>query len=166
MSKLYRIWESDGNDRDEYARVKANDSEQVIEWLKQTYFKPEALEQLDIQDDVIFWNDCDKEECAKMNDVSTDSEDYEVMCESCETSQHSLSIEEIENPTPEDFESKTIYGTNEFYDLTQDKPVKAEDWNQKLAQEWKADPQKGCDLLLKLTLESLAKNKKLKDLEQ
>jgi len=166
MSKLYRIWESDGNDRDEYARVKANDSDQVIQWLKNTYFKPEALEQLDIDDSVIFWNDCDKEECAKLNNVSIESEDFEVMCDSCETAQRSLSIEEIENPTPEDFEYKTIYGTNEFYDLTQDTPVKAEDWNKKLAQEWKTDPQKGCNLLLKLTLDSLAKNKKLTDAEK
>jgi hypothetical protein len=166
MSKLYRIWESDGNDRNEYAKVKANDSEQVIQWLQETYFKPEALQELDIDDGVIFWNDCDKEECAKLNNVPIESEDFEVMCDSCETSQHSLSIEEIENPTPEDFEYKTIYGTNDFYDLTQDTPVKAEDWNKKLAETWKANPQKGCDLLLKLTLDSLAKNKKLTDMEQ
>lgn len=111
-AKLFKIVESDGNDRDTYAHVKANSLTDVIEWLKKTYFKPEALDLLTIdkQSDTeafIMWTDCG--DCENKNIDE---------CEYCEIPSSYLEITEIQNPNSEDFEFKTIYGTNEYYDLT------------------------------------------------
>jgi len=166
--KLYRIWYSDGNDRDEYARVKATNTDQVIQWLKDTYFKPEALEQIMIDytmenEAIITWYEGPP--CNECTISAKDTNKCEEKCEYNETT-YSLQIEEIEEPESNDYEYKTIYGTNDYYDLTQDKPVKAKDWNKTLAQTWKTDPQKGCDLLLKLTQDAIAKNKHLTEMEK
>lgn len=76
-------------------------------------------------------------------------------CEFCDGCLTGFQIEEIENPDGkswgETFEFKTIMGTNDFYDLTGDKPEKAQDWNPLLARAWKIDPQTGCDMLTGLT---------------
>ena len=42
-SKLFKVVQSDGNDRDTYAHVKAYDIQDVIDWLHETYFRSEAL---------------------------------------------------------------------------------------------------------------------------
>ena len=161
MAKLFRIWECDGNDRGEYARVKAENIDQVIAWLKETYFKPEAENEIEIMDNYILWNECDKHECAKANCVSEASEDFEVMCTDCESSQHYLEIEEIEQTEKDDYQYKTIFGTNEYYDLTQTPIKKSPDWDKELSATWKADPQQGVNLLMRKTLKAIAEKKNL-----
>jgi len=42
-SKLFRIVQSDGNNRNTYAHAKAYDIQDVIDWLHETYFRSEAL---------------------------------------------------------------------------------------------------------------------------
>ena len=99
--KLFKIWESDGNDRDTYAHVKANDIDQVIDWLKETYFKPEALSLIEVDissnsDAIIIWNDCgDCENKDKNDKIKT------IDCELCEISSSYLEIQEIEQPEKE-----------------------------------------------------------------
>jgi hypothetical protein len=158
---LFQIWYSDGNDRSEHMRIKATDIEYVTEYLLENQFKPEYKDDIstEINSDefaVIEWTPCgieaQKNECFEAkNDEYSNIED---MCEECEGIYYSFTIEKVEKPNPEDFKFKTIYGTNDYVDLTNpEKPIKAPDWNPLLAQKWKEDPQKGCDHLMKLTLE-------------
>lgn len=156
MTKLFRIWECDGNDRGEYARVKAENIDRVIEWLKNTYFKPEALNEIEVEpyDETlayIIWFDCG--EC---ENKGTDN------CIDCDMQMtYSLSIEEIEQPEKDDWQYKTIFGTNEYYDLTQTSIKKSPDWDKELSATWKADPQQGVNLLMRKTLKAIAEKKNL-----
>lgn len=157
MSKLFRIWYSDSNNRSEYARAKANDIEEVIEWLQKDFFKPEALEilNIDINSDTqafIDWQE-EPEEDQELTEEELDAYDGGIT--------YSLEIVEIEEPEPEDFEFKTIYGTNDYYDLTGAEPVKAPDWDKELSEAWKRNAQEGCNLLTKKTLEAIAKGENL-----
>lgn len=159
MPKLFKIIESDGNVRDTYAHVKAQDIDVVIDWLKTNYFKPEALDviEIDIQSDsdaFIMWSD---PACADCEDNATCDQTDDAPCVE---SLHYLEITEINNPEKSDFEYKTIYGTNEHYDLTTQPPT-AQDWDKELSNTWKRNPQKGANLLLKKTLDAQAQGKQL-----
>ena len=141
-SKLFRIVQSDGNNRNTYAHVKAYDIQDVIDWLHQTYFKAEALNLLDttIESDTdafISWTECG--DCTKKE------------CDFCEVPICYLEITQIINPDSGDYQYKTIYGTNQYYDLTGDQPKKSQDWNKTLANAFSTNPQTGADMLLKLT---------------
>jgi hypothetical protein len=163
MAKLFKVIYSDGNDRSEYIRIKAEDEETALNWLKGYFFKPEALNDVTEEDNFLTWMECDKDECAKVNDVS--EEDKEFMCEGCEQSNSYLELEEIEDTTEEE-DFKTIYGTNEFFDLTKEEPTKKPDWNKNLAETWKANPQLGVNKLLALTLDAQAKGKELTEMKE
>ena len=98
-------------------------------------------------------------------------------CEFCDGCTCGFNAEKIENPNGESFEFKTIYGTNEFYDLTTQeskcllatiqhseqtyskeqtqafweqlaKLSKSEDWDTRLSKAWKESPELGISALL------------------
>ena len=154
-SKLFRIVQSDGNDRDTYAHAKAYDIQDIIDWLHQTYFQTETLNLLDttIESDTnayISWTECG--DCTKKE------------CDFCEVPLCYLEITQIMNPDPQDYEYKTIYGTNQYYDLTRDQPKKAQDWNKPLKNAFSINPQLGVDMLQKLTLISQYTKQELTEL--
>ena len=86
---------------------------------------------------------CDKEEC----DYWT-TEGYQI---------------EEDNTIEEEF--KTIYGTNDFFDLTKSDP-KSSDWDNDLSNAWKRDPQLGCNMLLTKTQLAIAQGRSLTDKDQ
>jgi hypothetical protein len=146
--KLFRVFNGDGNDRQETFRFKAFEINDVVEYIKKEFFVPEfdkSKIEFDWQDEnmvYILWDNCF--ECE-------DNEDSEN-CEECEQGQNYFEIFLEEKPEPSDFSFNTIEGTNNFVDLTQPKPKQAENWNPELAKAWKNHPQEGCNKLLELTL--------------
>jgi len=98
---------------------------------------------------------CDKTNKTQLEMVSEDCEYYQIdkdynPCESCDVGcMHGLNIEEVDYDIEREF--KTIYGTNEYWDLTGDKPIKANDWHPLLKSMWERDPQSGVNMLVALT---------------
>jgi hypothetical protein len=144
QAKLYRVWYSDGNDRDEIVRVKAFDMGAVEKLLKAEFIKP---------DSEMIWfagdDECSVYELTPKEPEETEETDEDDFEQEIET----ISIELEENPEEDDYSLKLIDGTNHYYDLTQPKVFKAPDWNPTLASVWHKNPQKGCDMLQQLTLE-------------
>ena len=160
--KLYRIWSGDSNDRSEIARIKAKNFETVQDFLLQEFIKPEFRDQIEKTEFGLEWNTRTPEEC--FEDLSEEEQskisidDVCMCCDGCTTY---LQIEEIEKPDSKSFEFKTIWGTNEYYDLTGEKPVKAEDWHPTLAIIAKSgDMQKLSEALTKEALEFQKKIRK------
>lgn len=144
---LYRIFYSDGNDRDELGRVTAKDIDQAIEYTLKQYFKPDLEYSEDGDEDHLILNInsckyCDKKELMEINDIEDETE----LCDNCETSE----CIEIEKDNDSDPEYKTIYGVNEYANLETD--TRPAEFNPLLAKAWRIDPQLGCDTLMYTTI--------------
>lgn len=153
---LYRIWFSDGNDRDEIGRVSANDIDQAIEYALKQYFEPdlEYTEDGDPDYSIYLMIDsckyCNKEEIAEINDI--DLEDIEEICENCETSEYI----EIQLDNNEEPEYKTIFGTNEYANLETDQ--RPTTYNETLAKAWNKPDNSG---ILELMYQTINNNPKI-----
>ena len=147
---MYRIFFSDGNDRDELGRVNAPDMDKAIEYTLAQYFKPELeyQEEGDGENAILLINSCtycDVKEIARINGLEDSSE----VCENCETSEY-IEITLDEDATPE---FKTIYGVNEYADLEADiKPVA---YNATLVKAWNMGPQIGATELMHQTINNM-----------
>jgi len=147
---MYRIFFSDGNDRDELGRVNAPDMDKAIEYALAQYFKPE-IEYTENGDDenaylmIDSCKHCDVKEVARINDLEDSSE----VCENCETSEHI----EITLDNDADPEFKTIYGVNEYADLSTD--VKPLPYNPTLVKAWNMSPQIGATELMHQTINNM-----------
>lgn len=149
---LYRIYFSDGNDRDEFGRVTAKDINQAKEYALKQYFQ----EDLEYEEDGFICEDeeilylridsckyCDKEELMQINDI----EDEDELCEYCEISEYI----EIFKDNQTEKEYKTIFGINEYANLEED--IKPVEYNPMLAKAWRIDPKAGCNELIYSTIE-------------
>jgi hypothetical protein len=147
--KLYRIWSYDSNDRSETARAIARDYETVLQFVKKTFIDLEELRKNNVE---LEETEMGLEWCESC--VNCEGKDTEE-CNMCEIQLSGYQIEEIETPDSinfgETFDFKTIFGTNDFYDLTGKRPKKSEDWNKLLCRAFKIAPQVGADTLLGLT---------------
>ena len=143
---LYRIWFSDGNDRDELGRVSANDIDQAIEYALKQYFKPDLEYDCDLCLDCAYLRInsckyCDKQEIAEINDIT-----IEEVCEYCEISEYiEIMLDNEAKP-----EYKTIFGVNEYANLETDQ--RPTEYNPTLAKAWTIDPQKGATELMYQTI--------------
>ena len=150
MSNLYRIFYSDGNNRDELGRVSAQDIDQAVEYAVKQYFEPNLEYQEDAGDNEHLYlvidscKYCDKQEIMELNDI----EDEEELCECCEISEYI----EIMLDNDAETEYKTIYGINEYADIennTQPTP-----FNPTLAAAWTDSPEKGISALILDTIDT------------
>ena len=131
---LYRIWYFTQNNRSEIARIKANNYLQAERFIMESneFLDQSITENLDFNIDsdgefgFIEWNDNEPSGCLEYSDDPEITEDN--ICESCMGCNVGFQIEEVEDPEPSDYEFKTVKGSNEYYDLTGEKPVKASDW--------------------------------------
>jgi len=166
-ANLYRIWFGTSNDRSELGRAKATDIDQVIEHVKKEYLKPEVeFYDIDYQSEdqvylmIDLCKDCEYSSCLECDgDIEADMNredcqqclEYETTkCEDCEQSEY-IEIEKDEYGY--EHEMKTIYGTNEYYDLTN--PQKTEQtqiYNKFLHQAWKTSQQLGMSALIIQTI--------------
>ena len=145
---LYRIWYSDGNDRDEIGRVSAKDIDQALEYAINQYLSKDAEirdEDGDDQHLYLILNhclDCDIDEIMAINEY----EDKDQCCEYCELSAY------LEIMLDEDAETefKTIQGIDEYANL--ETGAKPYDYNALLAKAWRIDPQLGVDTLMYTTI--------------
>jgi hypothetical protein len=144
-AKLYRLWWSDGNDRDELCRVKAFCMDDVEKLIQEKLITPDTeLDWVSGDDEYSVYDLIPKEsESEKTDDDDIYSEEYT----------ESISVELEEKPEPVDYSLKLIDGSNQYYDLTTIPPTKAPDWNPTLNAVWSKDPQKGVDMLQQLTLD-------------
>ena len=117
------------------------------EWAIEHFIKEEYRQDIECTEIGIEWSKC--EDCTAHLDLTNETK--EEICESCEDSTEGIQIEEIEEIDDEDLSFKTIYGTNEFFDLTTKDHKKAENWNNTLEKAFKINSQAGCDMLLGLT---------------
>lgn len=148
-TNLYRIFYSDGNNRDELGRVSAKDIDQAVEYAVKQYFKPDLEFEEDSGDDEHLYlridscKYCDKQEIMEINDI----EDEEKLCEYCEVSEYiEIMLDEEAEP-----EFKTIYGVNEYANLENGQlPY---DYNPLLAKSWEQSPEKGIAALILTTIE-------------
>jgi len=139
---LFRVYWGTSNNRSEFARVKANDIEDVIEFAKKEFLKPDTeFYDIDGESDHIYM----------MIDLCTNCTDQsEENCDFCEQSEY-IEIEEDTYGYEPKFE--TIWGTNEFYDLTDpEQPEKALNWNEGVAKAWEISPQLGVSALIVQTI--------------
>jgi len=174
--KLYRIWSFDSNDRSEIARAIAANFETVQDYLLKEFIKPEFRNEVEITDYGLQWNSNTPKECLEYADPET--YEYETkeeltqafnndeinLCEFCEGCTAGFQIEELEKPTGlhfgETFEFKTIFGTNDFYDLTGKRHTKAKDHNPLLSKAWKKDSETGIAALILSTVQEKPELKK------
>jgi len=147
---IYRIFFSDGNDRDELGRVNAPDMDKAIEYALAQYFKP-GIEYTENGDNdcalllIDSCKHCDVKEIARINGLEDSSE----VCENCETSEY-IEITLDNDATPE---FKTIYGVNEYADLSSD--VKPEAYNPTLVKAWNMGHQVGVTELMHQTINNM-----------
>ncbi len=175
--QLYEIWESDGNDRSHYGNVISNDYEKVESWLIQHFIKEEYREMVEIDEMGISIISCDKEECWENLSDENKKEYYDNdinnicdLCGSCQVLYFSAEL--IEQPDLSDLNYNTIFGTNEFYDLTGDIIEKKENTNKTLFNAWNISPEMGISALImsdytpKLAIDKEYLEKCKKDLEE
>jgi hypothetical protein len=117
---LYRVWwfESDegGGDRSEHMRLRACNMGDAIDYVQKTEFKPEFQKDVNIDSDSKF---------AVLDVYEPSEEDNEDDFEA-----HGRTVGfQIEEDDDIDPEFKTIFGSNDFVDITGKKPKKAEPWN-------------------------------------
>jgi len=156
--KLYRIFTFTAESRREVGRalIRVGDESEALQWLIREWVveeKQEEVEEFDFEFGLGFelftCSESDVEECQKV--YETDDP-----CADCmEPPKWGLILEEMEEWDESDLRYKTIYGTNEFYDFTEDpsNPKKAEDWNPLLALAWRRDPQLGVSVLVATQVE-------------
>ena len=126
--KLYRIWFFNSNNRGEMARILSNSFEQVQDFILNSsdFINQQYKDEIEKTDFGLEWNIC--KECRE-NQKNQRYEDFEEQCNFCECYLEGYQIEELEDYTKEECDFKTIFGTNDFYDLTEKEPTKAKDWN-------------------------------------
>jgi len=171
---LFRVWYDDSNDRDEIARFKADDFDEVQEYLLKNFIKEDQQEKVEETDFGLEWNQFEPDECIEQHKADKDcdacifgphhglrckdsnleceafeyDEDYNP-CDMCDGCSAGFEIEEVEEPTEDEFEFKTIQGTNDYYDLTKPEgQEKAPDWDKTLSGAWKKSPEHGIAALL------------------
>ena len=150
---LYRIFYSDGNDRDELGRVNAENIDKAIEYALTQYFKPDLEYDDDAGDNEHLYlrinscKYCDKTEIAEINDIDID--DIDSICEFCEVSEYI----EIMLDNDSDHEYKTIFGVNEYADLSTD--TRPQSHNETLVKAWNISPQHGVNELMYQTVKDL-----------
>ena len=156
MSNLYRIFYSDGNNRDELGRVSAQDIDQAVEYAVKQYFEPNLEYQEDAGDSEHLYllidscKYCDKQEIMELNDIEDEAE----LCEYCEISEYI----EIMLDNDAETEYKTIYGINEYADIENN--IQPTPFNPTLAAAWTDSPQKGISALI---LNTIDENPELKE---
>lgn len=125
-SHLYRVWHGTNNNRGEIARFRANDIDDVVNYVKEHFMKKGTEIELEDGDEsqiYLIINSC------KGCDFEISKDMEEEVCTHCETSEH------VEIVLDDDIEAdfKLIMGNNEFYDLTLPKGhEKKADWHPKL----------------------------------
>jgi hypothetical protein len=164
LPKLFIIWRFDNSDRCESMRVLGFNFEQVQNFILDEFIKEEFKESIEFTDFGLEWEARKPQEC--FNELSKEEKkeiDYNIyeVCTFCDGCIEGFQIEETEEYTKEDLELKLIDGSNQFYDLTKDVPIKAENWNNDLLTLWKKDVQKGVDALTQLTLKAIKEGKEL-----
>lgn len=122
---LFNVYYFTENDRQQIARVKADDLDTAINFSTHAFFK--AGTEWDEEGDdhiailsAVLCAGCELKD-KPIDEWDVNSEEGETYCDHCESSE-GLTIELDELDECEEF--KTIYGANDFYDLTTD-PVKA-----------------------------------------
>jgi hypothetical protein len=101
--KLYRVWSGDENDRSEIARIGAPDLDNALAIAKKKFVKPSALKNVMEDGD-------DKMVVLQWFYPGKDEED--------EGTSEYIQVEEDEFAKPEDFEFNTIFGSNDYYELS------------------------------------------------
>lgn len=166
---VYRIWHGDSNDRSELGRATAKDIDAVIEYVKTQYLKPDTqFYDIDYQGEdqaylmINVCKGCEYEDCLQCDpelemDINREAcrtcNKYKAaICEDCEQSEYI----EITQDTDAEPEYRTIYGVNEYADLTTD--TRPTPYNKQLADAWKQSPEKG---IAALTLHTIDTNPKL-----
>ena len=166
---LYRIWFSDGNDRGELGRVTAPDIDQAIEYAKKEYLAKDTeihSEDGDLDSIYLMLNvckGCEYEDCLQCDpvpemDINREAcrlcNKYEMTpCEDCERSEYL----EIQLDNDAETEYKTIFGTNEYANLSTD--TRPTTYNKQLKDAWDQSPEKGVSALI---LETIKDNPELK----
>ena len=162
---IYRIYFSDGNDRDELGRVNAENIDQATEYALKQYFKPDLEYQEEGEEDQLFLRidsckycdhkdsvapvnmDCSIEDCEDCEyKQCEENSEYENICDYCEVSEY---IEIVEDKDAEK-EYKTIFGVNEYADLESD--TRPTPYNANLVKAWNMDPQTGVNELMYQTI--------------
>ena len=150
---VYRIRYGDGNDCDEIGRVSAKNIEEATEYAIKQYLKPETETDIDGDGEysMITINVCkgcefselSEEEKIKLfrEEYDQDYEPFLEFCEECEKSEY-MEVFKDEDAKPE---YRTIFGMNQYADLTDDNPDtdKPVEYNPKLAEAWRKDSQLG-----------------------
>ena len=164
---IYRIWFSDGNDRDELGRVNAPDIDTATEYALKQYFKPD-LEYTEEGDNECLYlridsckycdhnstnppvnlNTChlsgECEDCEYLQ--CEENSEYENICDYCEVSEYI----EICLDNESESEYKTIFGVNEYADLESD--IRPTPYNPTLVKAWNMGPQIGVTELMHQTI--------------
>lgn len=149
IANLYRIWYGDSNDRQEIGRAQAYDIDDVVKYVKTQYLKPNVeFYDIDYQGDDLVYLMIDM---CKDCEVKANPEDYRPEgvdpCEDCEISEYI----EIHQDNDTDPEFKTIFGVNEYADLTED--TRPTTYNKTLKDAWDKSPEKGVSALILQTVE-------------
>ena len=171
---LFRVWSWDSNDRTEIAHFKADAFEEVQTYLLEHFIKEEGRDDVDKTNFGLEWMENDPDECAEQSEdrlcpicreeitltgktsdgrligsckdaftIEQWNDDYSP-CDSCDGCTAGFEIEEVENPTDDEYEFKTIQGTNEYYDLTKRKVLEEslkqlKEQHDRLEKKWEAD---------------------------
>lgn len=146
---IYRIWFSDGNDRDELGRVTAQDMDQAVEYTLKQYFKPDLEYEEDGDNECLYLQIDSCKHCDYNSDIYDPEDDPDSdgdPCEFCEISEYiEIMLDNDAEP-----EYKTIYGVNEYADLSTD--TRPEPYNPTLVKAWSIDSQIGVKELMYQTI--------------
>jgi len=151
---IWRIWAFDSNDRQEVARVATkgidedSEFEIVRDFVLKTFIKPEFRSKVLKSDFGLEWTEKNCETCQEIVDAGDSA------CDLCEVEISGFQIENVGlegESWGNEPELKTIHGTNEFYDLSdQKKPKKAADWEPRIKNAWDSSPELGIAALIVL----------------
>lgn len=167
-NNLYRIWYSDGNDRDEIGRVSAPDIDCAALYALAQYFNPDLEYESDGDDEnmILTINSCkycdyydltDKEKIKLFKEQTGEKLklcDVDLICENCETTEYI----EIQLDNDAEPEYKTIFGVNEYGDT--EKGITPQSYNETLKKAWDRGPQIGVTELMYQTINN---NPKISD---
>ena len=164
-AKLFSIYYFSYDNRSEIARIKSFDYDTVQNFLLTQYIKPEHREEIEKTDYGLEWFENTNEDCllyvALCDKCKHCIDSYSInqacelglscgietcsrftldksynACDYCESlCLRGFSIEEFTEPTENDYSFKTIYGTNEYFDLTQEPYTKSENWSKLIAKQ-------------------------------
>ncbi len=125
---LYRIFFSNGNDRDELGRVSAPDIECAALYALEQYFENDLEYTTEYQSENQLFLMLDS--CKYCDFLETTAEQKEEICENCEISEY-IEIQKDENAEPA---YKTIFGKNEYANIETGEKPKA--YNETLVKAW------------------------------